>query len=227
MTLSRRARSLALAMSLGVALAACGPSSAPTPSPSATAPAVASALATAQPPASAAASSGATPPAASHPASPVATAAAAACAVTEQTGVLPSDRLVNLSISSTSTHDLLTFVFTPSTPGPGGPPQGTLTAAKPPFSFAGSGQEFPLLGQHAIQLRFSAMTIASESGEATYHGPTDARPDLPALREAIQFDASEGIVGWYVGYDGPGCVSLVREGNDVTVMIAHAEAPAG
>ncbi|MBI3747976.1 MAG: hypothetical protein HY262_03895, partial [Chloroflexi bacterium] len=118
-------------------------------------------------------------------------------------------------------------VFAPSTPGPGGPPQGTLSAARPPFSFAGSGQEFALLGQHAIQLRFSAMTIANESGEATYQGPTDVKPGLPALREAIQFDASEGVVAWYLGYDGPGCVTLVREGNSVTVMFAHAEAPAG
>ncbi len=142
--------------------------------------------------------------------------------------MLPSDRLVDVSVSSTTTHDLLTFVFaTGSAPGPGGPPQGALTAARPPFSFAGSGQEFPLLGRHAVQLRFSGMTIANESGEATYRGPTDLKPQLPALREAIQFDASEGIVGWYVGYDGPGCVTLVRAGNDVTVMIAHAEARAG
>jgi hypothetical protein len=213
----RRTRSMVVAMSLSAVLAACGSSSGPTSSPGTTASAVASAPA----------SSGTTPPpaSASHASPPVATAAA--CPVTEQTGMLPSDRLVDLSISSTPTHDLLTFVFAPSTPGPGGPPQGTLSAARPPFSFAGSGQEFPLLGQHAIQLRFSAMTIASESGEATYHGPVDVKPGLPALREAIQFDASEGIVAWYVGYDGPGCVTLVREGNDVTVMIAHAEAPAG
>jgi hypothetical protein len=136
--------------------------------------------------------------------------------------VLPSDRLVGLSVASTPTQDLLTFVFaTGSAPGPGGPPQGTLTAATPPFSFAGSGQGIALLGGHAVQLRFSGMTIADEAGGATYRGPTDVKPDRPALREAIQFDASEGIVGWYVGYDGSGCVTLVREGNNVTVMIAH------
>jgi hypothetical protein len=148
--------------------------------------------------------------------------------VDEQTGLLPSDRLVDITVSSTPTHDLLTFVFaTGSAPGPGGPPQGALTAAQPPFSFAGSGQQFALLGRHAVQLRFSGMTVADESGRATYQGPTDLKPNLPSLREAIQYDASEGIVGWYVGYDGPGCVTLVREGSEVTLMLAHPEAPAG
>jgi hypothetical protein len=144
-----------------------------------------------------------------------------------QTGLLPSDRLVDLAVSSTATHDLLNFVFAASTPGPAGPPRGTLEPAAPPFSFAGSGLEFTLLGQHTVQLRFSGMTIASESGEATYRGPMDVKPDLTVLREAIQYDASEGIVGWYVGYDGLGCVTLVRDGNDVTVLIAHPDAPAG
>lgn len=191
-------------MAVGLVLAACAPTPAPTAGPVASTPAS---------------------PSVAAPASP--SAPPGACAVTHQTGVLPSDRLVDLAISSTATHDLLTFVFAASAPGPAGPPQGTLDAVEPPFSFAGSGLEFELLGQHAIQVRFSGMTIASESGEATYHGPTDARPGLPALREAIQYDASEGIVGWYVGYDGTGCVTLVRDGNAVTVMIAHPEAPAG
>jgi hypothetical protein len=216
----------ALSMMLALMLVACGPASpAPmtsqlaTPSPSTGAPATETAAPSAM------GSSGASPAA---PATTSPRASAAACPVTPQTGLLPSDRLVDLAISSTSTQDLLTFVFeAPSSPSPAGPARGTLGAAKPPFSFAGSGLSIDLLGQHALQLRFSGMTIASESGAATYHGPSDAKPNLPALREAIQYDASEGIVGWYVGYDGPGCVALVRDGNDITVSIAHPEAPAG
>jgi ABC-type amino acid transport substrate-binding protein len=212
----------ALSMTLALMLAACATASpAPTasPGPSTGAPATE----TAAP--SATRSSGVSP-AASATTSP--SASALACPVTPQTGLLPSDRLVDLAISSTPTQDLLTFVFAaPSSPSPAGPARGTLDAAKPPFSFAGSGLPIDLLGQHAVQIRFSGMTIASESGEATYHGPVIAKPHLVALREAVQFDASEGIVGWYVGYDGPGCVALVREGNDVTVSIAHPEAPAG
>jgi len=31
----------------------------------------------------------------------------------------------------------------------------------------------------------------------------------------------QGIVGWYVGYDGSGCLELVRNGNNVTLVIPH------
>ena len=201
-------------------LAACAskPSPSAGPSSSSAAPTPATSMPIASP-------SSLPSPAGSTPSSPV--ASGSACSVVTQTGTLPSDRLVDLVISSTTTHDVLTFVFEPSQPSPAGTPRGTLEAAGPPFSFAGSGQTFELLGQHAIQLRFSGMTLADESGTATFHGPTHVRPALPALREAIQYDASEGIVGWDVGYDGPGCVTLARDGYDVIVTIAHPEAPAG
>ena len=153
---------------------------------------------------------------------------APACPISHQTGLPPSDRLLDLAIASTPTSDLVTFVFAaPSSPTPAGSPRGSLDAAMPPFSFAGSGAAINLLGQHAVQLRFTGMTIASDTGASTYQGPTDAKPNLPALREAIQFDASEGVIGWYLGFDGPGCVTLSRSGNDVTVQIGHPEAPAG
>jgi len=135
---------------------------------------------------------------------------------------------VDLVVSSTPTQDLVTFLFAPpSIPTPAGGPRGTLDAAKPPLSFSGSGQEFQLLGEHAVQVRFTGMVLADESGEPTYRGPRDVKPNLPALREAILFDAFEGVVGWDIGYDGPGCVMLSRDGNNVTVAIAHPEAPAG
>jgi hypothetical protein len=212
---------VALALAMTFALSACTSTPAPTASTSST-PSSSAVIPTSAASPSAAAGSPATSSASVPPGGtgPV-------CAVASQSGLLPSDRLVDLQISSTTTHDLLTFEFATSAPGPAGPARGALEAATPPFSFAGSGQPIDLVGQHAVQVRFSGMTLASETGEATYKGPTEAKPGLPALREAIQFDASEGIVGWLVGYDGPGCVTLVREGNSVTVMIAHPEAPAG
>jgi hypothetical protein len=33
---------------------------------------------------------------------------------------------------------------------------------------------------------------------------------------------SEGVVGWYVGFDGTGCVSMVAAGDTVTLRIAHS-----
>ncbi len=220
MTRVPRRAMLALCASFALTAATCAPttpSETPSPSPtSSIAPTAGSSVTS-----SASTNATETPSASASASSP-------ACAVTAQTGLLPSDRLIDLAISSTPTHDLITFVFAgASSPGPAGPPRGTLDAVNPPFSHAGSGQAINLLGEHAVQVRFTGMTIASESGEAVYKGPDDAKPNLPALREAIQYDASEGVIGWYVGYGGPGCVTLSRNGNDVTVMIAHPEAPAG
>jgi hypothetical protein len=214
-------RSLGLLVVVVATLAACASTPSPSASPGASSPPTPTASPAIGSPSAVASAS----PVASAPVPPV--GSPAACTVETQTGLLPSDRLVDLAITSTATHDVVTFVFEPSLPGPAGAARGTLEAAQPPFSFAGSGQSIELRGQHAVQLRFSGMTIANESGEATYHGPTEAKPALTTLREAIQYDASEGIIGWYLGYDGPGCVTLVREGAEVSVMIAHPEAPAG
>ncbi len=37
------------------------------------------------------------------------------------------------------------------------------------------------------------------------------------------YDESEGIAAWYIGYDGTGCVNLLRDGDDVVVSIAHPD----
>jgi hypothetical protein len=206
---------LVLGASLGLA-AACAPS-APTPgassAPSPSAPAAPTPDQTPSP------SIGATP---SAPTSPVPSGSSSACAVVTQTGLLPSDRLVNMVTDRTATHDLITFVFATSTPGPGGPPRGTLEAAEPPFTYAGSGAPIDLVGDHAVQVRFTNMTLANENGEPVYQGLARLLTNRPPFREAILFDASEGVIGWYIGYDGPGCVTLERSGNNVTVMIELA-----
>jgi hypothetical protein len=76
-------------------------------------------------------------------------------------------------------------------------------------------------GEHVLVLRFSGMSLANDVGQPTYDGPVELEPRFDALRHAVQFDASEGQVGWYIGYDGTGCVTLARDGSDVTISIAH------
>lgn len=226
MTVTTRSRLLAAAALavLAVLVAACGsaapsvvPSRAPTSSPSAqpTSSATASAAVTA--------STTPSPSAVASPSiAPSASASAAACAVGTQEGQLPSDRLVDMQVSSTAGADRVTFIFgNPSLPGPAGPPQGALQAAEPPFTYGASGEPIDLRGEHAIQVRFSGMSIANDVGQEVYTGPREVRPNLPALRHAILYDASEGIVGWYLGYDGGGCVTLAQSGNQVTVTIDH------
>ena len=55
------------------------------------------------------------------------------------------------------------------------------------------------------------MSLSNDVGQETYQGPPEVTPNLPALRHAVMYDATEGIVGWYLGYDGPGCVTLDSE----------------
>ena len=55
-----------------------------------------------------------------------------------------------------------------------------------------------------------------------FTGPTALTPNLPALRKAAQYDASEGIVGWYIGYNGTGCIRLGHDASTVTVIIDHS-----
>ncbi len=87
---------------------------------------------------------------------------------------------------------------------------------------AGSGATIDVGGDHVLQVRFSGLSLSNDAGQETYTGPVEFKPDLPALRHAIQFDASEGVIGWYIGYDGAGCVTLATTGNDVAISIDHS-----
>jgi hypothetical protein len=159
-------------------------------------------------------------------ASPVASpspSTATACAVTPQTGLLPSDRFTDLKLSTGPAGDVLTFVFGPSSlDSPAGPPHDSLDVATPPYTEAGSAAPIAMAGEHVVAVRFSAMSLQNDAGELMYTGPSQVKPAYPSLRQAVQFDASEGVVGWYVGYDGMGCVTLGQDRNTVTVTIAHS-----
>ena len=37
--------------------------------------------------------------------------------------------------------------------------------------------------------------------------------------DKVLYDASEGVIGWYIGYDGDGCVSLIDDGRGLLLSI--------
>jgi hypothetical protein len=162
------------------------------------------------------------PPSAPTSTPPTPTASLAACEFVPQGGLLPSDRFTDIRVSSTASGDQITFVFDdPSIGNPGGSPRGTLAIAPPPFTFGGSGEEIKMRGQNVLLMRFKHMSLSNDVGQETYGGPREVKPDLPALRHAVLFDEFEGIVGWYVGYDGSGCATLSQNGSSVTLTITH------
>ena len=210
---SRLGRRLALA-AVAVVVATC---SAPAPSPSS------EASTTVFPPATPASSGTTATPATGAP-SAVAQGSARPSECTEPTTAidLPSDRFTDIEVSSTHDADRLTFVFGESSlPGPARPPMGELAATDPPYTFAGSGAAISMTGDHVVSVGFSGMSLQNDAGQETYGGPPSLQPDLPALRQAVLFDASEGSIGWYVGYDGPGCLAFEVTRNEVTLTIGH------
>lgn len=211
---------------LGIAIlvAACGATPA---SPSPSAPASASSPTVSSPTVSPTIAPTATATASPTMIAPTPTpsaSAAEACPIPPQTGRLPSDRLVDVKTSSTPTADLVTFVFgNMSVPEPPqGASEGLLQAAEPPYTEAGSGAEIDFTDMHVAQVRFSGMSLSNDAGELTYDGPL-VMPviDYPTLAVVHNYDMSEGVIGWYIGYIGNGCVTLSSDAHSVTVAIDH------
>jgi hypothetical protein len=201
-------------------VAACG-ASGPSQSASASAPS-----ATAAAPATSAAPVASSTPAASAPSAPSAPADASAepteCDDPTTTLALPSDRFTDIRVATTPTADRITFVFgEPSLPGPAEPPMGELSPAAPPYTAAGSGAEIKMTGDHVVVVGFATMSLQNDAGQETYGGPPAIKPDLPALKQAVLYDASEGAIGWYVGYAGDGCLAFEVTRDAVTLTIGH------
>ena len=147
--------------------------------------------------------------------------AAAACGVQPDSGLLPSDRITDVVVSETAGADVVTFVLgEKSSPAPPqGQSEGAIQAVEPPFTEGASGQEIDIDAEHVVQVVFTGMTLADEDGSPTYDGQLDFQTALPAIKRVVNFDMFEGHNSWYIGYDGPGCVSLSREGDSSVLAI--------
>jgi hypothetical protein len=145
------------------------------------------------------------------------------CPVAGLTGRLPSNRLLDVTVASGETTDRVSFVFGSQVSSPAGDPMGRVAQAEPPFSSAGSGAPIDVAGTRFLEIRFSGMVIAGEDGTPTFIGRRDQEVDFPALRQVTLYDESEGVVGWYVGFDGPGCATLTFDAGTSAVQleIAH------
>jgi len=154
-------------------------------------------------------------------ATPTASSSAAACVLRPQTLALPSDRLTDIEVMGLPGRDVVRFTFGDGSLAPMGPSIGTLGAAVPPFTQAGSGRPIALAGEHALQTVFKGMSIMNDVGQPTFSGEREIRgTDVSrSLRDVVIFDESEGQIGWYVGYEGSSCVMMSREGDSIVLVI--------
>ena len=208
---TRRSRLVASVALLALLVAACG-----------SGPATSTPSATTRPSAVASIAPSARPSVDETTPAPAATpATSVACALTAQTGQLPSDRLTGMQVLGVPGGDIVRFQFSPGSLTPAGPPVGSLDVAMPPFTQGASGLPIELEGGQALQVVFRGMSLQNDVGQETYTGEREIRATDPSrsLRHVIVFDESEGQMGWYIGYDGPSCVTLTRDGDDVLVAI--------
>ena len=127
-----------------------------------------------------------------------------------------------MKVATSDTADTLTFIFGRSSIGnPAGQPVGDLTVATKPYTEGASGKPIRMDGDRVIQVRFMHMSLQNDAGQETYQGPASVKPALPALRQSTLYDAFEGQMGYYVGFDGPGCVTLERVGQNVVLTFPH------
>lgn len=198
---------------VGLCVTACSPAAPSAAPPTAATSSAPSASATASP---------ATPTVTVAPAAtPSASAADFSCDLKPQTGTLPSDRLTGMQVLGVPGADIVRFEFSPGSLTPAGPPAGSLDVATPPFTEGSSGLPIDLQGEQALQVVFRGMSLQNDVGQETYTGERELRTTDPSrsLRHVVLFDESEGQMGWYLGYDGPSCVTLSREGDDILVVI--------
>ena len=91
-----------------------------------------------------------------------------------------------------------------------------------PTRTAGSGEDIDMEGDRVLQLGFLQHVARVRHRRARVRRGREFRPDLTVLRHAVVYDETEGVVGWYVGYDGPGCVTLGRDGRRRDALVREA-----
>jgi hypothetical protein len=111
--------------------------------------------------------------------------------------------LSDVTTATDGCTDTITFTFQPNAaPMPGY----QVDYADPPFSNS-AGQEVTPAGSAFLKVRFIPAWIADlnqESAPLTYKGPRTMTPTgLHSVRGLAMYDASEAVVGWVIGLDGP------------------------
>ena len=131
---------------------------------------------------------------------------------------LPRRRLVHVAVPDIAGVDAVLFTLGGDL---GGGAQLEASTAAPPFSRGG--QALDIEGRRFLELRFVGLETRDETGEPVFDGPRDLEPDLPAIRRLIVFDEADGLIAWYLGLAGSGCLTLGIRGDDEVLLLATNE----
>lgn len=175
------------------------------------------------------------PPASPLPASPSAASSASAiptrsadpasaCPAAEESGTLPFDSLVAVEVGSVPGADVVTFTFGPPLRA-GARSNAEVSEVRPPFAQGASGLPLEVDGTSFIWVKFDALVLFDDTGEATLATEREFRPDLPIVRHVINSEEFEGVSSWFIGYDGPSCVTIQTDLFDRTVRLTFGYGP--
>jgi hypothetical protein len=153
---------------------------------------------------------------------PGATPGGPGCPVSEQSGPLFTNTLVDVAVDSDGFTDRVTFTL-------GEPasmilnPTGTLRPVEPPFFEDGSGEEVEVLGDHHLELRMDPMSMFDDAGAPTFIGEGTIKPNLLTLKQVELTGAFEAVYLFVIGYEGAGCVALTSDeaSRTLTIAIGH------
>jgi hypothetical protein len=146
----------------------------------------------------------------------------AGCPIPPTTGELPSNTVTGMNAVTIGTVDRMTFTFGEPVDLPV-EPMGRLAVVAPPFTHGTTGDPVDVVGEHFVEVVFTGLALSDEQGTPTFEGQRDARYGLPAIKQAVVFDESEGQVGVIVGYTGDGCPTLGGDpgAGTVTIEVPH------
>jgi hypothetical protein len=131
---------------------------------------------------------------------------------------LGSDAFVAVDGIDGPLSDDIAFRFGPPIE-PRGQPIGRFAEARPPFTAGASGLPLEVDGERFVSVTFDGQTVADASGDPVYDGPPRFDAAAPGVRSVVLAEAFEGQVVWYVGFDGPGCVSISGDPSGTTVVL--------
>jgi hypothetical protein len=133
--------------------------------------------------------------------------------------VPPGNRLTGISVTGETGFDRVAFEFGPSGAGSGARPGLIVNSVTPPFVEGASGLPLAVAGDRFVELTFRDMIVADERGNPSLAGPTRLTADGPAVQEAVQAEAFEGVVRWIIGAMEPGCARVTLDTAGMRVLV--------